>query len=340
MSDENVDANAGADANQPMESTDNATAGANANQSDGAGSSTTDSGSAEVSSPTNPPNPTEPVAHQKPPFDVDKAYRSLLPEYQKSRHEINRMRKEYDGLPEPAKIREILAAQQKQEHASKMNVWQKGHQDFGKFQNTLNKARIVGQQIQRINASQEYTPEVKAKMVADLNATLSQDEHGQLESYRQDREQFTTDFHADPKGTIANVAREAAMSVFREGMQAQQADQQVGSWFDQNPEIVQKHAPLMKKVISMAETGDTWPVAQQMAILSEENEQLKAQMAAMSQRVEGADAQSDILNRHAQRITQRDPNTVRFRDDFAQVAKEHQSTDPMAAAALAARRMK
>jgi hypothetical protein len=336
MSDETTgDQMTGADANPQMDTTVDATQGANANPND-ASSSTTDTSSGVDQTSTAEPaeqQPEQPPSQPapKPSYDYEKGYKSLLPEYQKTRHEFKQMQQQ---------LAQFQQEQQKQQQASQLKPWQKGHPEVQKFNGLLNKARLVGQQIQSIQRDTTLADDVKNQMVQRLNGTLSEEEHKQLESYRADREDFTTNFHADPKGTIVDVAREAAMEVFRQGMMSQRADADVGSWFDQNQEVVSKYGPMMREAINMAETGNTWPVAQKLAMMAAENEKLREQLASQATHVEAAAAQSEVLNRSAGRITQRDPRTARMPDDLANIAREHGANDPTSIAALAARRMK
>jgi hypothetical protein len=298
--------------------------GANANPSsagmpDQGGSSTTDTRSAQpqASSPVTP----QPEAAPAPPtqqqvMDWEKQYRSVLPVYQKSQYELKRMREQYDGI-DPNAAREAMQFREQHTKQLQLKPWQKDHPDHGKFQQTVQTGRILGSQIKAIQSNPTLSPEQKQAAIeaVEQGSGLQDSDRQSLRAWQEDMQGFQQKFHSDPMGTIGDIAKQVAMQVVQQQQVTQQADVEVGDWFQKNQPIVQRYGQQMQEVITAAERGETWQTAQQVAHLLAERDALREQLGENQSQVQHAAAQQQVIRGRATNPTRRNPVSTPIEDD-------------------------
>jgi hypothetical protein len=274
---------------------------------------TSNSAPSQASPPANDGTPTPPA---QPPMDWEKQYRSVLPVYQKSQYELKRMREQYDGI-DPVAAREAM--QFREQHAKQLQLkpWQKDHPEYGKFQQTVQAGRMLGSQIKAIQSNATLTPEQKQAAIEAVQqgSGLQDSDHQALRAWQEDMQQFTQRFHSDPMGTIGDIARQVAQQVVQQQQVTQQADLEVGDWFQKNQPIVQKYGQQMQEVITAAERGETWQTAQQVAQLLAERDALRAQLGQNQAQVQQAAAQQQVIRGRAAGTTRRNPMANEIQPD-------------------------
>lgn len=278
-------------------------------------SSTTDTSSAVQQPPTATANPGQPPTQQQV-MDWEKQYRSVLPEYQRSQYELKRMRQQYDGL-DPQAAREALQFREQHTKQLQLKPWQKDHPEHQKFQQTVQVGRVLGSQIKAIQGNPNLSPEQKQAAIeaVEQGSGLSDADRQGLRAWQEDMQQFTQKFHSDPMGTIGDIARQVAMQVVQTQQMQQQADSEVGTWFDKNQAIVQRYGKQMQEVITAAERGETYQTAQTVAMLMAERDALREQLGQNQAQVQQAAAQQQVIRGRATGPTRRNPAVNQIQPD-------------------------
>lgn len=217
-----------------------------------------------------------------------KRFNDTLAHTQRLYQQKTELEKRYDGI-DPARAREVMAEHEKREQALKLQPYNKGHADYGKYQAVQAKAENYRAML--ANAS---TPEQKQAIQQAAAATFRPEEIQMIESAEQDRKQLVEQFAADPRGFLSEMMQpviqqniQAALNYQQQVSQAQQfiSDPQISG-------LIQNHAEDMSWVLDQNVSQRDKAIA--FAQMKAENEQLKQQMGQRMQQQATAEARQNV----------------------------------------------
>lgn len=283
----------------------------------GEGSSTTQDqpngtpGDSAQSNATPPPNPWD--SDENP---YRKRFNDVLSNSTKLYQEVQRYRKDYDGI-DPSEARKVLEMRKQQEEASKLKPWNKGHQSYDKFQTT--RTRVAEYQRMRQAAD---TPEKQAFLKDMAAQTFSPEEFQQVQEYEADRQQMIAQLTEDPRGFINDLVQPIIQQSLSQFEQFNQARQQTTSWFNDpnNAPLLDRYAPDMYRMMDPAVPARDKAI--EVARLKAENDAMRARLSQSSEAQAHAEAQQSTRSRSAQGPTTRAPATSPITDPYGHLVKQ------------------
>lgn len=280
---------------------------------------------AEVGSSTTQDQPTSttPTTQAPPPnpWDSDenpyrKRFNDTLASGTKVYQELQQLKKQYDGI-DPELARQALEARKRQEEASKLKPWNKGHESYEKFQAVRSRVSEYQRMLQSAD-----TPEKQALVRELAGKTLRPEEIQQVQEYEADRQQLQAQLHEDPRGFVAELVGPMIQEAIAQFEQFQAARQQTTSWFSDpnNAPLVDRYAPDMYRMMDPSVPARDKAI--EMARLKAENDALKARLSSTSETQAHAEAQQAARTRAAQGTVARAPSTTPISDPYGHLVKQ------------------
>lgn len=249
--------------------------------------------------------------HQKLQDDYKGRERSFQQEH-RDRLEVEQQLQQYRTLGEdPTVVKQQLDQwNEYQQRVAQRPPWDPTHPAYGQFMNTLSRARDVGTRIQRFQTDTTLDEEQKARLIAQENAALTNEDRQVLGQFQQ----ATQEVQANPIGyiskaleqqsaTIPNIIRQEVGKIFQE----QQARAEISDLRKENPDLFTKYAEQMRGVLDAPQNDRLADVAiahaETLARAEKAEEdlaKLKAHMGTAAESVLQADAQKAA---HKQRAT-------------------------------------
>jgi hypothetical protein len=216
------------------------------------------------------------------PWDNDenpyrKRFNDTLSSSQKLYQEHIRLKKEYEGI-DASTARKLLDQQKQQEETARLKPWNKGHQEYPKFQSIRNRVSDFRRMQQAAD-----TPEKQA-MLRDLGGQLfAPEELSQVQAYEAERQERVQQLTEDPVGFINELVQPIIRQALSEFDSFQRASTQTAQWFNDpnNQPLVDKYAPEMYKI--MDPNVSARDKAIEHARLLAENDALKARLNVTSE---------------------------------------------------------
>lgn len=252
-------------------------------------SSASDTGGSNVTS-TDDPTKVSPQANQwdDPSNPYLKRFNDTLAHTQRLYQQKTELEKRYDGI-DPTRAREIMAEHDKREQALKLQPFNKGHADYGRFQAAQAKAENYRAML--ANAS---TPEARQAIQAAGQAMFKPDEIDMIEASERNQKEVQAAMAADPVGYMTErlqpVVQDMIQKAFNYQQQVTQAQQ-----FISDPQVsglIQNHAEEMSWVLDQNVSARDKAIA--FAQMKAENEQLKQQMGQRMQTQATAEARQNV----------------------------------------------
>lgn len=259
---------------------------------------------------------TQPVAKPVAPpagYIPENDFRNIQRELSRRSNEARQYQeklKAYEGVDPKA----IQSWRQEKERAAQANLprYNSKHPEHGSFVELKARWHQAQQTFSRLKQS-EQDPQKIAAIQQHILADFSPEEQQEMRGHAQHLRKFHERMAEDPEGTLAEMieGRFAQMLEQREARarQEQQAEQSVGSWFDNpaNKSVVDSQGQWMEQAL---QSGMPWAVVQREA----EIRFLRTQVNAGQSKVQAAEERSRLVKGNAA-IT-RDPVTTPVVDSY------------------------
>ena len=230
------------------------------------------------------------VAHQE--HDWKRRFGDLQSYAQKLKAESEQTRKQYDGLGDPESLRALLAAQKKQEEASRLKPWNSGHQAHSNFQQLRAKAADFRSKLARAES-----PEEKALIQKLYQPDFTPEDISLIQEAEQDSQQLIQHFQSDTRGFLAEHVIPLIRNEMQQREQYQQVQTSVQAWFSDpsNNKLLDSYAPDMERMLDPSIPSRDKAV--EYARLRAEVDALKQQLGSKMETQAHSEAQRDAIRR-------------------------------------------
>lgn len=198
---------------------------ATAPESQDAQTADAETGTAQDSAPstTDQPVADDPNTPAKPPVDWQDRYKNLQA-YADRRN--NGYEQHMTKLQR--ELQELRQAQEAQKQQASLDPWSKQHPEHSKFNGLLERSKAIHRQLQ---AADRLPPDQRQAATEAIMSGVSPEEQAQLSKYRESRDNFIAEFHADHETALAPTIQKQVQQELQKFMEDMRGKQQVDQDF-------------------------------------------------------------------------------------------------------------